>query len=207
MIGIFGGTFDPVHQGHLQLARQAQEQLSLDSIQFMPCASPVHRQRPAAKAGHRLAMLQRVIADYPGWRINSTELDRGGPSYMADSLRQIHSQQLDNKLCLLLGADAFNTIQSWRSPAEILRLTHLVVCRRPGTELDRNIYRRYWIDDPGLLQAATGGCILSLDIAENPCSSTEIRHLLGNGESVADYLAPAVIDYINQYQLYGTKCE
>lgn len=207
MIGIFGGTFDPVHKGHLRLAEQAQDRIPLDQIQFLPCANPVHREQPMAKAEDRLRMLEMVLADQPNWLINTIELDRGGPSYTVDSLRLIHSQQPQDSLCLLLGVDAFNTILSWKLPEQILKLAHLVVCRRPGSELDRNIYSENQINNPDLLQSAVSGFILPLDIDENPCSSTEVRRLLSNSESVAHCLSSAVADYINQTQLYETKRE
>ncbi len=207
MIGIFGGSFDPVHIGHLRLARQVQERLHLDQIQFLPCANPVHRQQPLAAANDRLAMLELAVSDQPGWQISTIELDRSGPSYSIDSLRLIHAQQPQHSLCLLLGVDAFNAIESWKSPEQILKLAHLVVCRRPGLELDREVFNEHQVSDPGLLQTALSGFILPLDIDETDCSSTEVRGLLNSGESVADCLPSAVADYINQYKLYEIERE
>jgi len=206
-VGIFGGTFDPVHNGHLRLAEQVQGRLALNLIQFMPCANPVHRGPPVIAARHRLGMLQRALSDQPHWQINSVELDRAGPSYTVDSLHLIHSQHPQSSLCLLLGADAFNTFQSWQSAEVILKLAHLVVCRRPGSVFDYNIYREHQIDDPDLLLSAASGYILALDIDENPCSSTEVRRLLSGGESVEDCVPSTVFDYINQHQLYEINRE
>ncbi len=202
MIGIFGGTFDPVHLGHLHLAKQVQDRLSLDQIQFLPCANPVHRGQPLAETSDRLRMLELVIADHQNWQISTVELDRGGPSYTVDSLNLIHTRQSPDSLCLMLGVDAFNTIESWKSPEAILKLVHLVVCRRPGSALDRNIFSEHQISDSGLLQSAKSGFVLPLDIDENACSSTEVRRLLTNGESVAGCLPLAVADYISQHKLY-----
>ena len=207
MIGIFGGSFDPVHVGHLRLAQQVQDRLGLDQIQFMPCANPVHRGQPLTEANDRLAMLELVVSDQPNWQINTVELDRGGPSYTVDSLRLIHARQSPDSLCLLLGVDAFNAIESWKSPEQILKLAHLVVCRRPGSELDRKIFIEHQINDPDLLQSAVSGFILPLDIDENACSSTEVRRLLASAESVAGCLPSAVADYINQHKLYEIECE
>lgn len=206
MIGIFGGTFDPVHVGHLRLAEQVQDQLSLDQIQFLPCANPVHRDQPLANNNDRLKMLELAIPSRTDWRINRVELERGGRSYTIDSLRLIRAQQ-QGSLCLLVGVDAFNAFLSWKSPEQILELAHLVVCRRPGTVLDRSIFNEQQINDPSWLQSTDSGLILPLDIDENPCSSTEVRRLLGQGESALSCLPSAVSDYIYQHQLYGTKRE
>ncbi len=207
MIGLFGGSFDPVHAGHLHLAEQVQDRLSLDQIQFMPCANPVHREQLLTEASDRLRMLELVLSDQPSWQVNTIELDRGGPSYTVDSLRLIHARQPLDCLCLLLGVDAFNTIEGWKSSEQILKLAHLVVCRRPGSELNRNIYSEYQINDPEILQSAVSGFILPLDIDENACSSTEVRRLLKNGESVAGCLPSVVSGYIEQHKLYENQRE
>ena len=182
------------------------ERLPLDQIQFLPCANPVHRDQPLAHSDDRLKMLELAIASRTDWRINRVELERGGPSYTIDSLHLIRAQQ-QGTLCLLVGVDAFNVIQSWKSPEQILKLAHLVVCRRPGTVLDRSVFCEQQINDPVLLQSAASGLILPLDIDENPCSSTEVRRLLRSGESALNCLPSSVNDYIYQHQLYGTKRE
>jgi len=204
MIGIFGGTFDPPHHGHIRLAEQALEYLSLDEIQFLPCANPVHRSQPMASAGDRLQMLELAIDSRSGFQVNTIELDRGGPSYMVDSLRQIRAGNKHASLCLMLGVDAFNAIQSWKSPDEILKLANLVVCRRPGIDLDESIYSARHFTSPTVLQRDQIGCILPLEIEENPCSSTQVRALLAKNEFAGNCLAPTVIDYIYQHHLYET---
>jgi nicotinate-nucleotide adenylyltransferase len=204
MIGIFGGTFDPPHLGHIRLAEQAIELLALDEVQFLPCANPVHRSQPMVIASDRLQMLELAVANRSGLSINTLELDRGGPSYMVDSLRQIRDQYEDASLCLLLGADAFNAIQSWKSPDEILKLANLVVCRRPGLSLDKSVFVDHQIDSALDLRSKVSGCILALDIEENPCSSTEVREWLTGQGSVENCLPQSIIDYINQHHLYET---
>jgi len=203
-IGIFGGTFDPPHQGHIRLAEQALKRLSLDEVQFLPCANPVHRSQPMASAINRLQMLELAIAGQSGFRVNTIELDRGGPSYMVDSLRQLRADNKNASLCLMLGVDAFNAIQSWKSPDQILKLANLLVCRRPGIELDESIYPAHHFSSPAILQRDQSGCILPLDIEENPCSSTQVRALLARKEFAGNCLAPSVINYINQHHLYET---
>jgi len=203
MIGLFGGTFDPVHKGHLQLAEQAISRLKLDEVQFLPCANPVHRDAPIADAKQRLRMLKLAIADHTRMRVNTLEIDRGGASYMVETLAQMASQQGDSIICLLIGVDAFNGIKNWRSPETVLDLVHLIVCRRPQTSIDRTIFCHHHVDDVSQLEGNKSGCIYELDINENPCSSTEVRRLLGTTESVETCLTKPVIDYIKQNHLYG----
>jgi len=204
MIGIFGGTFDPPHQGHIRLAEQALEQLALDEVQFLPCGNPVHRAQPLASVQHRLQMLALLIDGHAGFAINTVETDRGGPSYMVDSLRQLRAGESSVSYCLMLGVDAFNAIQHWKSPEEILALANLVVCRRPGIELDRDIYPSKHISSLATLKSKRCGYILPLDIEENPCSSTQVRAQLASRESVETCLSPTIIDYIHQHHLYET---
>lgn len=201
MIGIFGGTFDPIHKGHIQLAEQAIARLGLDEVQFMPCANPVHRQQPQVENIHRLKMIELALAGHPGFSLNSLEVDRGGPSYMVDSLEQITSQQ-EAVLCLLMGVDSFNQFPGWKSPKEILKLAHLIVCARPGQTLDRRIYPEHQVASGNELEKQASGLILALDIDECSCSSTEVRELLAQGRSAENCLAAPVIDYIKQYHLY-----
>ena len=206
-IGILGGTFDPVHRGHISLAQQAQQSLKLGQIQFLPCSVPVHRKQPLAGAEHRLLMLQQAIEGRKNWQVNTVELDRGGPSYMVDSLRLIREMQTNDSLVLLLGVDAFNAFDRWKSPEEILSLSHLVVCRRPGVDADNSIFSSRQTDDPALIQKRLGGHILFLDIDENHCSSTGVRQALLRNESVSDCLPPKVVEYIHQHQLYEVNSE
>ncbi|MDH5352918.1 MAG: nicotinate-nucleotide adenylyltransferase [Gammaproteobacteria bacterium] len=206
MIGIFGGTFDPIHKGHILLAEQALAKLKLDEVQLMPCANPVHRQQPRVEAIHRLKMLEIALAGYPALRINSIEIDRGGPSYMVDSLAQIARQQ-KAVLCLLVGVDAFNQFPGWKSPGEILDLAHLIVCGRPGQALDQRIYPEHRAGSVKELEKRTSGLILSLDIDECSCSSTEVRQLLAEGHPADKCLLPEVMDYIKQHHLYEKNCE
>ncbi|MFA9420257.1 MAG: nicotinate (nicotinamide) nucleotide adenylyltransferase, partial [Gammaproteobacteria bacterium] len=145
-IGILGGTFDPIHKGHLQIAEQVLSQLGLDEIHFMPCANPVHRDMPRANNADRLQMIKLAIAGHPGFRLNTLELDRGGQSYMIDTLRQICDQGQFDRIYLVLGADAFNIFHGWKSPHEILALANLVICRRPGIEFNWSNYSNLRVD-------------------------------------------------------------
>lgn len=201
-VGIFGGTFDPVHHGHISLAEQAQKKVLLDQVHFLPCAVPVHRDLPLASGEDRLRMLELAIAGRSHWLVNTIELDRDGPSYMVDSLQIIQKKQPEDTLVLLLGLDAFNAFHRWQSPEKILEIAHLVVCHRPGSQTDRSIFSDRQTNNPGLLHTSQSGLILFLDIDENDCSSSGVRQSLLQSGSAPECLLPAVSQYIQQHQLY-----
>ena len=203
-IGILGGTFDPVHRGHIRIAEQVQSQLALDEVQFLPCANPVHRDLPQASDSDRVAMIQLAIAGHPEFSLNTLELDRGGDSYMIDSLRQIHAQGLFNRIFLIMGVDAFNFFPGWKSPLEILQIVNLVVCRRPGIELDQSLYAGHRVDSIAALADRKNNCILALDIDENSCSSSNVKkQLLADDHALAaSCLAETVLNFIVGNHLY-----
>jgi nicotinate-nucleotide adenylyltransferase len=201
MIGILGGTFDPIHNGHIHIATQVVKRLNLEQLQFMPCALPVHRGQPRVSAEHRCAMIERVLAEHPVFALNTLELERGGPSYSVDSLRQIR-QKSEATLVLILGADAFNGFARWKMPEEILRLAHLVVCFRPGIEVDSNLYRDHRVETPIEMSKQPTGAILLLEVDAIDCSSSAVRATLDAGELAAHYLHPAVASYIEDHHLY-----
>ena len=201
MTGILGGSFDPIHQGHLQIARQVVGSLSLQQLQFLPCDVPVHRDQLHSSAQHRLNMIEMVVSQNQGLAVNTAELDRQGSSYTIDSLRQMRAQS-DAVLVLVLGADAFNSFASWKNPQEILSLSHLVVCLRPGVEIDPRIFPRNRVGSVRQLCENPAGSILKLGIDQCPCSSTAVRQSLLAGEPVDDCLTAEVIEYIKLHKLY-----
>ena len=163
MTGILGGSFDPIHNGHLQIARQTLARVPLDQLQFMPSAIPVHRDQAYSSARHRLNMIEMVVSEAQGLAVNTTELDRQGPSYTVESLRQI-SARSEAVLVLVMGADAFNSFASWKMPEEILSLSHLLVCRRPGVKINTRIFPHNWVDSVQQLCASSAGAVLKLEI-------------------------------------------
>ena len=201
MIGILGGTFDPIHNGHVHIATEVYARLGLAQLQFMPCALPVHRDLPEVSAQHRCAMIGLAIDEQPGFVLNSLELDRDGPSYSIDSLRQIRVHD-DSALVLVLGADAFNGFDGWKQPQEILQLANIVVCCRPGYQLDRTIFDDYRIDSMRELSSRTAGAILMLEVDAIDCSSSAVRASLNSGTTPRQYLHPSVADYIDEHNLY-----
>jgi nicotinate-nucleotide adenylyltransferase len=147
-------------------------------------------------------MIELAIAPNSKYRLNTLEIERGGHSFMIDSLRQIRTQFQSDTIILILGADAFNQFPSWKSPGEILGLVHLVVCRRPGVELDRSIYADHWVNSRQMLESQCNACILPLEIEENPCSSTLVRELLSQKNQASRCLPAAVYQFIESNHLY-----
>ena len=201
MIGILGGTFDPIHLGHLHIANQVVSRLKLQQLQFMPCALPVHRDKPQASAAHRCKMIELAIAERPEFELNSLELQRDGPSYSVDSLREI-SRLSEQSLVLILGADAFNGFTSWKSPEEILRLANLVICGRPGFEIDNDAFSGNRVQTLQDLENRHAGGILTLMVDAIDCSSSSVRAALDRGDTPRHYLTVEVADYIDQHDLY-----
>jgi len=208
-IGILGGTFDPVHNGHLRAAVEAREKLGLDDLRLLPAGDPPHRADPVASAGQRLEMLRLATASCPGLEVDDREVRRAGPSFMVDTLKEIRSEAGDAPLMLLIGQDAANALDSWHRWRDLFSLAHLVVMRRPDAhfrcagELRREIELRR-VDQPGRLRQATAGCVLALEITQLDISSTLIRELFARRRSPRFLLPEVVIEYILERRLYGS---
>jgi nicotinate-nucleotide adenylyltransferase len=201
MIGVFGGTFDPIHNGHAHIAAAAIAELDLEQLLFVPCAEPVHRPGARASAEQRCAMIELALSGQPRMRLDRIEIERGGPSYTVDTLREL-GRQNDDVLLLLLGADAFNGFGSWKSPAEILRLANLAICIRPGTAVDRDSYAGHRVASAASLKTCPAGGILLLEVGAPDCSSSSVRAALDAGDIPISCLHPDVADYIRQRHLY-----
>jgi len=199
MIGLFGGTFDPVHFGHLRVALDVAQHLDLEQLRLLPLAAAVHRRQPQASPEQRMAMLQAAIRDEPCLIADDRELKRGGPSYSIDTLLQFRDE-LDAAapLCLLVGADAFEGLSDWHRPLDILDLAHLVVMQRPGAPTARDPWLREQVeqrrtDDPAALRLQAGGLIYFQTVTQLDISATRIRRLLAQGKSPRFLLPDAVL--------------
>ena len=212
-VGIFGGTFDPVHLGHLRVARAAFSTLALDELRFIPAAEPPLRPVPVATADQRVAMLALALRDEPGFKLDRRELERGGTSYTVDTLQSLRRELPDAALCLLIGQDQFANIERWHRWQEILMLAHLVVLNRPdapAAELPGWAQSRICTD--AAWRALPAGKLVFLTVQPQDISATRIRARLAAGDSVAEWVPRAVCDYINDSQLYGppgrsTECK
>ena len=215
-LGLFGGTFDPVHFGHLRLAEEAREQLGLAEVVWIPAGQPPLRDAPATPAVDRAAMVSQAIADHPGFSLDSTEVDSAAPSYTVLTLERWRERLgPERSLVLLLGADAFARLESWHRWRELFALAHIAVATRPGhsikvgagdTALDRELVARQAAPATLVASAASAntpaGHIVPFAIRPLDISATVIRNELGSGRS-ARYLAPdAVLDYICRHSLY-----
>ncbi|MFM7845406.1 MAG: nicotinate-nucleotide adenylyltransferase [Planctomycetota bacterium] len=198
-LGIYGGTFDPVHYGHLLLAECCREQCRLDEIWFVPAARPPHKTSLELTAGdQRVAMLRLALADCPGFLVSTLELDRGGISYTVDTLEYLKQQRPDAELFFLLGADAVRDLPTWRAPEQIGRLATLVTVQRPDAPPIAWDQLAQLLDPPAW-QAARDHAVVMPRIE---ISSRDLRHRISTGRSVRFRTPPAVIHYITQQRLY-----
>ena len=207
-VGVFGGTFDPVHYGHLRSALELVERLQLEQLRLMPSASPPHRDTPSCSALHRAAMVELAVAGEPRLACDKRELARHGKSYTIDSLVELRQELGDNhSLCMVVGCDAVLDITTWHRWESLLDWAHVVVIARPGWHLptDGTVarwLRQHRLADPTLLRQRPAGGILIEELRPLAISSTEIRELLAAGRSARYLLPQAVLDYIQSHDLY-----
>lgn len=201
-IGIFGGTFDPVHHGHLRVALDALEQLDLTEVRLLPLAHPVHRDAPETPVELRIAMLEAAVAGRPQLVVDRTEVDRKGPSYTVDTLRALREASSAEPFCLLLGADAFNGFFEWREPETILGLANIAILARPDAPIAdavRTLLRQRRVEtlDPG-----RPGQIVICRVTQLAISASDIRARCAMRRSI-DFLVPdRVLELIQQRGLY-----
>lgn len=210
MIGIYGGTFDPVHYGHLRTALEVAEALALDELRFVPCQIPPHRGTPGASAPQRLRMLRAALAgSESGLRIDTRELERPGPSYMADTLESLRTELGDTPLDLILGMDAFLGLTRWHRWETLFELAHIVVMQRPGyrpewnPELQQKVAGRM-TEQPESLRDSRSGRVCFLTVTQLEIAASRIRQVIASRRS-ARYLTPdAVLAVIREENLYQT---
>jgi nicotinate-nucleotide adenylyltransferase len=208
MIGILGGTFDPIHFGHLRPALELLEELQFQEIRFMPSAVPPHRDQPQTSTDDRRAMVELAIAGQRGFVLETCEIERSGPSYMVDSLAFLrNSLGAQTPLVLILGMDAFVNLPLWHRWQGLTDYAHLLVTQRPGyapvmeTELEDWLGPRL-VEDAQILRGKPGGNILFRQQVLLEISSTDIRERIGRGLSPRYLLPDAVCDYIRERGLY-----
>jgi nicotinate-nucleotide adenylyltransferase len=208
MICILGGTFDPVHFGHLRPALDVQQTLGVDRVHLLPCRVPPHREMPQLGERERLLLLHLAIAREPALAIDERELQRDGPSYMVDTLLSLRAEIGARPLCLALGMDALLGLDRWHRWGEILELCHLVVMQRPGNQWPQGgdlalRVARARVTDVQMLSTSPAGHVLAVPVTQMAVSSTRIRDLLRAGRS-ARYLMPeAVLERILQESWYA----
>jgi nicotinate-nucleotide adenylyltransferase len=205
-IGVLGGTFDPIHVGHLDLADAARTALSLDRVVILPCHVPPHRGEPGASAAHRFAMCALAIADRPECVASDFELAAAGPSYTAATLDRLEASSVDTKsLFFVLGADAFADIETWKAYPAILDRCHFVVVSRPGMPV-AGLRESFPSLAPRMVDAGgpltSGSRVVLVTAPTSPVSSTDVRRRLAGGQSVAGLVPDPVATYIRRHGLY-----
>jgi nicotinate-nucleotide adenylyltransferase len=211
MIGVLGGTFDPIHHGHLRAALDVHQALAFRELRFIPLNLAVHRPQPQASAAQRRAMLEAAIDGVSGLRVDDRELGRAGGSYTVDTLISLR-RELGYALpiCLLVGGDAFNGFFDWYRPYDILDLAHLVVMRRPGAPPQPDLARRAEVERRLVtrreqLEQLAAGRIWFETVTQLDISSTRIRRMLAAGQSPRYLLPDAVIELIDRESYYRVR--
>lgn len=196
-LGLLGGTFDPVHNGHLMIAYMARQRFQLQELRFIPAGQPPHKDgRLVTPAGDRLAMVRLAIGDEPGFSVSSMEIERDGPSYTVDTLTQVRDEEgPDCELFFIVGGDALPDLLSWRAPERLLELCTLVVFRRPDTAPVDLEHLRARL--PSVAEKVT-----IVDGPQLPESGTAIRQRVRAGSPVGDQVPPLVVAYIESHGLY-----
>jgi nicotinate-nucleotide adenylyltransferase len=193
-VGIFGGTFDPIHYGHLRTAFEVMQALGLDELRFVPAGDPPHRPAPRADAATRLQWVRAAVADQAGFVVDDREVRRAGPSYSVLTLSELRAERPDVPLCLIVGMDAFLGIDQWQRWRELFELAHVVVAPRPGYAVPRQgtvgeLLSQREAREAGELRATPAGRIYVQPVTQLEISSTELRDLLSAGRDPR-YLVP-----------------
>lgn len=217
-IGIFGGTFDPIHIGHLRTAVELRKALCLSEVRLIPSATPPHREQPESSAEHRLAMLKLALGRTsencnlelrePGLIADDRELRRDGFSYTIDTLKELRAETgPETPLYLCIGMDSLIDLNQWHQWNELTDIAHIIVAARPGWHLPKSgevleFVRAHQATNKEQLQKTPAGKILIMEMTLLPISATGIRQALKRGESIRYLVPDSVIDYITQHQLY-----
>jgi nicotinate-nucleotide adenylyltransferase len=184
-VGILGGTFDPVHNAHLAMARAALDKLALDKILFMPTGAPRYRNPAVASGEHRLAMLELALAGEPRYEIDARELAPGASGYTVDTLKELRLELgPDTQLWLLIGADQYTKLQSWHRPEDVKKLARIAVFARPGWQLE-------------------GAKVEVIPFEPMNISASDIRARAAQGKDLSSFVPPAVANYIARHRLYA----
>ncbi|MCU7835932.1 MAG: nicotinate-nucleotide adenylyltransferase [gamma proteobacterium symbiont of Taylorina sp.] len=215
-IGIYGGTFDPIHYGHLRPNLELCEVLGLDHVRFIPAFLPPHRNNPVTQVEHRLEMVALAIESEPSFVLDDREITRGGSSYMLDTLKSLRQDFSDSPLCLLMGMDAFSGIENWYHWQELLNYAHIIVSQRPDTDFHA---QELWSDSLSAFyqehkyqKCKTGsknihnslcGKIQLETVTQLSISATDIRDRLKNKQSIRFLVPESIINLIECYNLYN----
>ncbi len=207
-VGIMGGTFDPIHYGHLRSAYELLHGLKLAEVRFVPSARPPHRQGPQADGRLRLRMVRAAIAGTPGFVADDRELERAGPSYSVTTLASLREDFPEASLCMIVGMDAFVGIADWFEWQTLFELAHVVVAQRPGFDMPArgqvaDLIAARGTDDVEALRVRAFGSIYMQAVTQLEISSTDIRLHIGNGGDGRFLLPDPVCDIIQETKIYA----
>jgi nicotinate-nucleotide adenylyltransferase len=206
-LGILGGTFDPIHYGHLRPAQEVLHALDLAEVRIIPAANPPHRRSPLATMEQRLRMAELAVAEFPGLRVDDREIKRGGPSYTVLTLESLRGEFGARPLCLLLGMDAFGGLETWHQWQRLPELAHFVVMTRPGWSVPAAGVLPAWARGrfahvAGDLTQTGAGKIYFQTVTPQDISATRIREAIARSEPVDGLSPPAVLDYLRANRIY-----
>lgn len=206
-IGILGGTFDPIHYGHLRPAQEVLHALDLAEVRIIPAANPPHRRPPLATMEQRQRMVELAVSDIPRLCVDDREIRRGGPSYTVLTLESLRQETGERSLCLLLGQDAFEGIETWHQWQRLPELAHFIVMTRPGWSLPARDTLPSWMQGrlarvAGDLARFGAGKIYFQAVTPQDISATRIRAAIARGETVDGLMPPAVLDYLYTNRIY-----
>lgn len=209
-IGILGGTFDPVHFGHLRMALELQQAYNLAEVRFIPCWQPVHRTSPIATPEQRLAMLACAIANESTLKVDDCEVQRKGPSYMIETIEALREKLPNTPLCLILGVDAWSEFATWQRYETILRLSHLIIAQRPSYPLPETgavaaLLQQHLKQDTSTLRKSLGGNIMLRPVTSLEISATAIRNQIAQDQDPRYLLPDSVYDYIVKHRIYNSR--
>ncbi|MDH5229237.1 MAG: nicotinate-nucleotide adenylyltransferase [Gammaproteobacteria bacterium] len=206
-LGVFGGTFNPIHNGHLRIALDVYQDLGLDKVLFVPCARPPHREQPEVSAPQRLKLLRRAIESVEGFECDARELNRSGPSYTVDTLRELRHYYAKTSLNLIVGSDSFQNLDTWHQWEQIPELANIIVASRPGwgsdeaSDMGRRLHARI-IQDPRLLRQEAQGQIMVWPVTQLGIEASKIRQQIKQHKSVRFLLPQSVLQIIESEKLY-----
>jgi nicotinate-nucleotide adenylyltransferase len=209
-IGLLGGTFNPIHFGHLRMAEELANALDFSEVRFIPSANPPHKAAPEVSAAHRAEMVKLAIADNPKFKLDTRELERTGASYTIDTLISLREELgKETSLCLIMGSDAFVKLNTWHRWQALLDYAHIVLVQRPGTKPQEKLpselealLKDHYTELTADLSTQNAGLITMQPITAQDISATNIRSLFAHGQSARYLLPNEVIDYVEQHRLY-----
>jgi len=209
-IGILGGTFDPIHFGHLRMALELRDLLKLKEVRLIPCKQPVHKEKTFATTQQRKSMLELAILNEPNLIVDTREIDRTTPSYMVETLESLKQDFKDTPLCLIMGIDALAKLDSWHSWQDILKLCHIVAIERPDYKFDWDSTLAHYIKafvatEAKKLKTQESGLIYFEKVTLLNISATNIRNLIHQRKDPRYLLPESVLGFIRENNLYNDR--